>query len=277
MIKSYYQDEFQTIYLGDVLEVLSQLKGVDMIFADPPFNIGKPYGGNSDSDRKNEREYKDWTQRWVEGCWSSLVPTASFYLMTLSKHLDWKMPLMAKYGKFINLIIWHMSSAGLPKRAFHSLYQPIMLYGKTDKYIFNKYAQTFDSGQRGWHQGAEGEHRGGLGDSWEDITKVWAGSTHHPEAMLALDSNKKEHPCQMPEALALRAVLFSTNKGGIVLDPFCGSGTVARAAKRTGRRFIGIDCVERYCEMTVNTCLQDITDVGEEAPKPAAAEQETFL
>jgi DNA modification methylase len=59
-----------------------------------------------------------------------------------------------------------------------------------------------------------------------------------------------------------------------LLDPFLGSGTVARAAKKLRRKFIGIDRVERYCEMTVNSCMQETFEVED---VPVVVEQEAFI
>ena len=252
MIKPYFQDEWQTIYCGDVLEVLPQIERVDMVFADPPFNMSKNYGGNVKGDQMSDADYRKWCARWMELCWNIIVPTGSFYLMTVPKHVEWKMPIMSKYGLMINLIIWRSGNIRLPGRALLGAYQPIMLYGKSGEFITNR-------------------QKGESTDFWDIqvITGVQA------EAIKAeRGSHRKEHPCQMPVEIGERAIKFSTNKDMIVLDPFMGSGTIARAAKRLRRKFIGIDRVERYCEMAVHTCMQETFEIEE---VPDKIEQETFL
>jgi len=126
------------IICGDCLEVMKAWPDgcADLVFADPPFNIGKKY---TKGDKR--ADYKEWCGLWIRECWRLLKDTGSFYLMTIPRHLDWKLPLLARKGIFINLIKWRNVSASHNKRSFWGEYQPIALYGKTDKYIFNTYAQ----------------------------------------------------------------------------------------------------------------------------------------
>ena len=258
-MKPYYEDSAVTIYHGDCRDILPQLPKVDLVFADPPFNVGKPYGN---SDRRDD--FREWCASWIGQCWDSLLPTGSFYFMTLTRHLEWQMPLMAKQGKFINLISWRNVSANHSKRQFWGEYQPIMLYGKTEDYIFNTYAQTEETGMRRWG-GYSTEYKGQLKDRWDDITFVYAGSIHHAEAILKPQTNEKEHPCQMPEGLVGRAILFSTNQDTLALDPFMGSGTTLRAAKDLGRKAIGIEIEERYCEIAAKRMSQTVFALATES------------
>lgn len=231
------------IVQGDCLDVLAQMpdESMDLVFADPPFNVGKQYG-HSD----NRKDYQMWCSEWIKECWRLLKPTGSFYLMTLPRYLEWKMPLMAKYGLFINLISWrNVASCNKRKRQFWNEYQPILLYAKSENYIFNTYAEIQDSGMRRWG-GYKTEFKGQMKDRWDDIPFVYAGSIKHKEAILKPGTRSKAHPCQMPEGLARRAILFSTNEGDIVLDPMMGSGTVALVAKRMGSHYIGIEISEAY-------------------------------
>lgn len=252
-MKPYYQDSAVTIYHGDCRDILPSLPKVDLVFADPPFNVGKNYGDTSDK----RGDFREWSAEWIGGCWGLLLPTASFYFMTLTRHLEWQMPLMAKGGQFINLISWRNMAGVGSKRSFWNEYQPIMLYGKSEDYIFNTYAATDDSGFRRWG-GYSTEHKGQLRDRWDDITFVYAGSIHHAEAILKPQTNEKEHPCQMPEGLVRRAIMFSTNEDALILDPFMGSGTTLRAAKDLGRKAIGIEIEEKYCAIAAQRMMQSV-------------------
>jgi site-specific DNA-methyltransferase (adenine-specific) len=249
---SYPEDFIDKIICGDALEILKKMpaNSVDLVFADPPFNVGKAYKDKRD-------DYRLWCRRWIGLCFRLLKPTGSFYLMTLSKHLEWKMPLMAIHGKFINLITWRNVSASHGKRSFWLEYQPIMLYGKTDEYIFNTYAQVdmdpverYRKFNRKRWGGYSTEYKGQLKDRWDNIPFVYAGSIKHKEAVLEKGTNKKAHPCQMPVTLAERAILFSTNEGDRVLDPFVGSGSTAIAAIRTDRHYTGIDLEQKFVDLT---------------------------
>ena len=86
-----------TFYGSDCLEALHYIpsESVDLVFADPPFNVGIKYKGYKD----NSGTYREWCADWIAECFRVLKPTGSFYLMTIDRHLEWKMPIMAKYGQ----------------------------------------------------------------------------------------------------------------------------------------------------------------------------------
>lgn len=234
--------------LGAMPDIPDQ--SVDLVFADPPFNVGKAY---SDS----RSDYRTWCSRWIAECFRVLRDTGSFYCMTLCRHLEWQLPIMAQHGIFINLISWRNVSAAHDRRRFWNEYQPIMLYGKSAHYKFNRYAEIEDSGQRRWG-GYSTEYRGQLKDRWSDIPFVYAGSISHQEAVLKPGTNSKAHPCQMPEGIAARAIRFSTDEGDLVLDPFVGSGTTAVVAKKLGRRFVGIELEPRFIRIAEDRFAADL-------------------
>jgi DNA modification methylase len=223
-MKPYYEDSAVQIFHGDCRDILPSLPEVDLIFADPPFNVGKGYEGFVDK----IDNYKEWCADWVEKGWNLLWKRGSFYFMTLTRYLEWQMPLMAQRGSFVNLIAWRNVSACHGKRAFWPEYQPIMIYAKSEDYVFNTYAQVDPNGMHRWG-GYSTEYKGQFKDRWDDIPFVYAGSIRHGEAIMKFQTNEKAHPCQMPEGLARRAILFSTismvNGESLVLDPFLGSGT----------------------------------------------------
>jgi len=242
-MKPYYETELGVLYHGDCLDIMPHLESesVDLVFNDCPFNVNKSY-------QDKRLDYEGWCASWISQCFRVLKMTGSFYLMTLSKHLEWKMPIMAKHGVFINLIPWKNTTASSCERSFWLEYQPIMFYGKANEYKFNRYAEVNSGGQRRWG-GYSTEYKGQMKDIWDDIPFVYSGSIKHPEAILLPGTNKKAHECQMPSALARRAALFSTDKKDVVLDIFMGSGSTAVACEQTERRWIGIEIEEKYCEI----------------------------
>ncbi len=235
----------------DCLEFLKEIETgtIDMVFADPPFNVGMKYRGYKDK----SDNYREWCDEWISECFGVLKNTGTFYLMTIDRHLEWKMPLMAKYGVFINLVKWRNVSAIHDKRRFWTSTQLIMVYGKTDSYIFNTYAQTRspDEMMKSWNTSRSNKMKGQLLDYWDDIPFVYAGCIKHREAILEPGTNQKAHCCQMPEMLPGRALLFSTNEGDTVLDPFSGSGTTAVACKKLKRSFIGCEISEEYFKLSL--------------------------
>jgi len=254
-MKPYYQDKWVTIYHADCREVLPDLPKVDLIFADPPFNVGKKYGETTD----NRSDYYEWCEAWIAECFDVLNNTGSLYLMTIPRHLEKLYPMLASYGVFINEIHWRNVSACHSKRGFWNTYQPILFYGKTKEYKFNTYAQVRKNMNRWteWFTGAKGQ----MQDYWDDIPFIYAGSIRHKEAIMKPLTNKKVHPCQMPTELAARAIMFSSEEGDTVLDPFMGIGTVPFTARKLNRKSIGIEIEERYCEIAARRCSQEVMEL----------------
>ena len=84
-----------------------------------------------------------------------------------------------------------------------------------------------------------------VSDLWTDIHRI-----RH-------NLRRDEHPCQLPEPLLERLILMTTDEGDIVLDPFVGTGTTSIAAKKMGRKYIGIDINNKYVEIS-NRKLHDV-------------------
>ncbi len=158
---------------------------------------------------------------------------------------------MEKHGVFINKVEWRNVSAFHGKRGFWSSTQPIAVFGKTDKYKFNTYAQRRKIEWLRWG-GYSTKAQGQLLDYWDDIAFVYAGSVAHPEAILRPGTNQKVHPTQMPVNLAARCILFSTDTGDSVLDPFSGSGTTGAACIKLGRHFVGIERESEYVKLALD-------------------------
>lgn len=243
--------------MGDCLDVMHEIESgsVDVVFADPPFNVGKKYG-NGHSDKR--ADYYAWCEQWIEECFRVLKDTGTIYLMTIPKHLGKLYPMLDARGVFINHINWRNVSAARHPRSFWNESQPILMYGKSDGYVFNQYAQTrkIDPKNLRWG-GYSTEARGQMLDYWNDIPFVYAGSIHHPEAMLKPGTNKKEHPCQMPIALIERAILFSSNAGDTILEPFCGLAAGAVSAWRNERNYIGIDQSQEYLDLAAKRLAEE--------------------
>jgi DNA modification methylase len=237
--------------LGDCLDVMGEMESesVDLVFCDSPFNLKKVYGGKKNSDDMPESEYYAWCEKWITECFRLLKPTGTIYLMTVPKHLWKMMPMLQERGVFINQVIWRNVTAEHSRRKFWISYQPILVYGKTKDYTFNVYAQVrdIDTLQLRWG-GYSGQPRGILLDYWDDIPLVYAGSVHHPEAIMKPGTNSKLHTAQMPIDLIKRPILFSTNPGDLVLEPFAGLAAGAVACLDTNRRYIGIEKEKVYLD-----------------------------
>jgi len=240
----------ETLRQGEALEIMRSLesKSVDMIFADPPFNIGKKYGGKSSND--NRIDYYEWCADWIAEGFRLLKTTGTFYLMTIARHIFRMGYEMEKHGVFVNKIEWRNVSASRAKKQFWPATQSIAVFGKTEDYKFHTYAQTRKISKENLRWGGyTTEPKGQLLDYWDDIPFVYAGSVTHPEAILKSGTKKKAHPAQMPINLVARCILFSTDECDTVLDPFNGSGTTGEACIKFNRGFIGIERESEYIQM----------------------------
>ncbi|MCI0554064.1 MAG: site-specific DNA-methyltransferase [Anaerolineae bacterium] len=186
--------------------------------------------------------------------------------MTLTRHVEAMMMTLSRLGAvFVNVIVWPNQSQAASERTYWYGYQPILFYGKSEAYKFYPMASSRPPEKERWTYKGYG-FRGRISDIWHDITKIYAGSIQHEEAVMKAGSNghrsnEKAHVAQMPLGLPSRAIVFSTEFGDIVLDPFLGSGTTLRAAINLGRKGIGIEISEEYCQLAVDRLAQKVLEI----------------
>lgn len=222
---------------------------IDMVFADPPFNVGKDYGQKHIDARD---DYEAWCAAWIEECFRVLAHTGTFYLKTLPRHLVFLLPLMSQWGIFVDVIIWKITSLHSANRRQVRMYEAILQYGKTPGYKFNKYAERvvrqniFPAATRKKKPRLTKPYLGRVGNIWNDIKGLAAGALVSRETILRPGTKRKANPCQTPIALVKRAIVFSTDPRDVILDPFCGTGTTAIAALETDRQYICVDISQEY-------------------------------
>ena len=231
---AYYKDEFTTLYHGDCLELLPSISNVALVIADPPYSFGL---GSS-------IEHK-------AGSWHDLMNNSTFYMRWLAEcrratitqqgavwvFNSWRsFPTLARAAadlkwRIESLLVWDKDwiAAGGPK-GLRPSYELVALFCQAGFAMPNR----------------------GLPDIW---THPWGAV------------KPTGHPAEKPLALCERLVKESGKEGGTVLDPFAGSGTTLLAAKNAGRRAIGIEADERFCEMAVlrlNQGVLPFSKIGEE-------------
>ncbi len=231
------------LYCGDAVELLATWPAdcVDLIFADPPFNIGYVYDKYRD-DRPDE-EYLEWSRAWMRACQRVLKPTGSFYIAIGDEFAADIRLIGRELGLYLrNWIIWHYTFGQSTQTKFARSHTHIFYFVRDPRrFTFNDRLLRFPSARHTEYQDLRANPLGRLPDDvWDEFPRVCG--TFKERAGL--------HGCQMPEALLQRIVLASSNPGDVVLDPFVGSGTTAVAAKRTGRRYVGIDLSPQYVALT---------------------------
>lgn len=233
-----------TLHLGDCLEYMHGMADIDLIFADPKFNVGKDYGESVD-DNMPRGEYLAWCKEWLKECYSILRPGGSIYVMNLQENAAHHSVQLEELGANVqNIIAWRETQWVTPKIRYSKGYQAIVFATKPGApHTFNCFADTMPH-DRHWGGKEKYKHPDGarLTDIWQDISRV---KGNFGEA-IKNEFDEKAHPCQMPVKLAERIIKVSSNQGDVIFDPFFGSGTTAEACLNLNRNFIGCEINPDY-------------------------------
>lgn len=237
----------------DIFEVIDFLPSdfVDLLFIDPPYNISKKF--NKISFREMDQfEYIKWLDSWLAKVVRLLKKNASIYICG-----DWKSSSAifvtgSKYFQVQNRITWEREKGRGAKQNWKNCSEDIWFFTNSSDYTFNvnevklrrKVLAPYKDENRkpkDWKQNKDGNFRDTFPSNiWHDISvPFWS----MPE--------NTEHPTQKPEKLLAKIILASTKKDDVVFDPFLGSGTTAVAAKKLGRKYLGIEIDEYYCCLAV--------------------------
>ena len=233
---------------GDSFEFLSLLpeESVDLIIADPPYNLTKSFNGNIFA-KKSSDDYETYTRSWLSMANKILKSSGSIYICC-----DWETSLIigrvaGEFFKIKNRITWQREKGRGSKSNWKNGMEDIWFATKTENYIFNLDAVKIrrkviapyrvDGRPKDWNENFSGNYRDTCPSNfWDDITiPFWS----MPE--------NTAHPTQKPEKLIAKIILASSNPGDIILDPFLGSGTTSVVSKKLGRRYIGIEAEKQYC------------------------------
>jgi site-specific DNA-methyltransferase (adenine-specific) len=250
--------ELDQIMCGDSIKILNDgPEGwVDLVFADPPFNIGFLYHGYDD--RRKTEDYLEFSKQWMQAVYRALKPTGSFYLAIGDAYAaDLCVIARREVGFHMrNWIIWHYTFGQQPKAMFARSHTHILYFTKDSKeFTFNPDAIRVASARQTTYGDARANPKGKLPD---DVWFLRPQETEAPMFDPACDTwnvsrvcgtfKEREgwHGCQMPIAVLDRIIKASSNPGDIVLDPFNGSGTTVVSAAMLGRKYVGIDQSEEY-------------------------------
>jgi len=229
------------IICGDCIEVLGKVRKpfADLIFADPPFNIGYKYDKYYDKVKK--KNYIAWTKEWLSVCKKVLKPHGSFYIAIGDDYAANVKTIADELGLIMrNWIIWHYTFGQQTKRMFARAHTHIFYFVMDNKnFTFNDNAVRVPSDRQLIYNDIRANPKGKMPDDvWGEFSRVCG----------TFKERQGWHPCQMPESLLSRIVAVSSNRGDCVLDPFSGSGTTAAVACQSGRSYVGIEISEEYAE-----------------------------
>jgi len=244
-----YQDLNNKIIHEDALHALKQLPNdsVDLIFADPPYNIGKDFDGLKEN--WEEQEFLEWCYQWITECHRILKSNGTMYLMNSTENMPY-LDIWCRSLFFIrSRIIWSYDSSGVQaKKFFGSLYEPILMMVKNKgKYTFNAKDILVEA-----KTGAKRkliDYRKNPPQPY-NTKKVPGNVWEIPRVRFRMEEYEN-HPTQKPETLLERIIKASSNEGDVVLDPFSGSFTTGKVAKNLGRKFIGIEINLEYVKIGI--------------------------
>ncbi|MBL8865523.1 MAG: site-specific DNA-methyltransferase [Gemmataceae bacterium] len=270
------------VLTGDCLRILAEqpAASVDLAFADPPFNIGYEY--DLYDDRRAREDYLEWTERWLAAVKRVLKPTGSFFVAIGDEYAaEHKVRLDALGFTMRNWIVWHYTFGVNCKKKFNRSHAHIFYYvADPNRFTFNPDPVRVPSARMTTYADRRANPVGKLpDDTWvlrpqeSDVHFQSDADTWYVPRVCGTFKERGEHPCQMPEAVLERIIQVASNPGDLVLDPFAGSGTTLAAAKKLGRRCLGVELSEEYAD-GVRRRLQRI-EFGEPARpvrrKPAVA------
>jgi len=242
--KIYYQDDAVVIYCADNREILPLFpdKAFDLVLTDPPY-------GENQAIWDNEKPPEDiW-----DSLYSLLKDGGVLYYWGFWGHADWVL-FNAKRVGFIPMsrIVWWFQTGRPEKKSYREDTENCWYFSKEQPNTFNAEIalEPYLDDSNYSRYGRDGKHPG----------TVWVESRifhNHPEHV--------KHETQKPLSLFRKIIQVSSNPSDLILDPFLGSGTTAVAAKILGRKCIGIEISEKYCEIAAKRCSQSVMQL--EIPK----------
>lgn len=222
---------------GDAITLLKELpdEAVDLLIADPPYNLGKDYGNNHDL--KSFDEYIAFSREWMSEAKRVLSPTGTMYVFMGVRFISHLYNILSEdlALRFNSWICWHYTQGIGKTKGFSPRHDDILMFSKSKNFKFN-----LDSVRvpQKYYRARNNMRGANPGD-------VWKFSHVHYS-----NPNRQNHPTQKPEGLIERMVLASSNEDDTVLDPFFGSGTTLRVCQQLNRNAIGIELNPDYVEMT---------------------------
>jgi adenine-specific DNA-methyltransferase len=240
-------DKHKIIY-ADALEALKALpdNSVDLIFADPPYNIGKNFNGKVEKWDTDE-SYLEWCYEWLDLCIQKLKPDGSFYVMTATQFMPYFDIHLRKKLTILSRLVWSYDSSGVQaKKYYGSMYEPILFCVKDkNNYTFNTNDILVEA-----KTGAKRK----LIDYRKAVPTVYnsekvPGNVWEFSRVRYRMDEYENHPTQKPISLLERIIKASSNEGDLVLDPFSGTFTTCYVAKELNRNSIGIELQDEYVKI----------------------------
>jgi site-specific DNA-methyltransferase (adenine-specific) len=258
-VQLHYENRSGKLFLGDSLDWMKSLEAgtVDLIFADPPYNVKKADWDHFES----HAQYVSWSHIWIAEAARLLKPTGTIYVCGYSEVLASLLVAVMPMFKGCRWIVWHYKNKANLGGDWGRSHESIIHLRKGKQQVFNidpvrisygahtlKYpdhpqAETSQYGRNGNGKQRENWKPHPLGAKPKDVFDI-------PTTCNGM-GEKTPHPTQKPEELLRKLVLASSNPGDLVLDPFSGAGTTAVVAQQLGRRWLACDKNHQYNDWAI--------------------------
>ena len=249
----FYTHPHGELWVADAAIWLQSLEdeSVDLVFADPPYNIKKAEWDTFES----QQHYVDWSLEWIEQAARVLRPTGTLYICGFSEILaDLKLPA-SRFFAGCHWLVWHYKNKANLGADWGRSHESILHFRKTKDFTFNIDDVRIPYGNHTLkypeHPQAESSQYG----RGRNKDRLWQPNPKgaKPRDVIEIPTTcngmheKTPHPTQKPEELLRKIVLASSNVGDVVIDPFAGSGTTLVVAEQLKRQWRGCDVSLEYC------------------------------
>jgi site-specific DNA-methyltransferase (adenine-specific) len=273
-----------TLHHGDCITGLAQLDPgcVDLVFADPPFNIGYEY--DVYHDKRAAKDYLAWSERWGAQVVRILKPTGAFWLAIGDDYAAELKIMFQRLGLTCrSWVIWYYTFGVNCKKKFSRSHTHLFHFVRdAEQFTFNDEPIRVPSARQLVYADQRADPKGRLpDDTWilrpQDLPDGFQpdeDTWYIPRVCGTFKERAGFHGCQMPERLLGRIIEVSSNPGELVLDPFAGSGSTLIVAKKLGRHYLGYEFSENYHQQVsarlaavkVGQALDGVADPKTSAP-----------
>jgi len=246
------------LFTADSIEWLRCIEdaSIDLVFADPPYNIAK-----ADWDKfESQEKYIEWSLLWIKEASRVLKPTGSLYICGFSEILaDLKHPSM-RYFMGCKWLVWAYKNKANLGNDWGRSHESILHLRKSKDYKINVDSVRVTYGAHTLRYPSHPQAETSQYGNGKRLSDVWTPNPNgaKPKDVFEIPvicngmTEKTKHPTQKPEELLRKILLASSNENDIILDPFSGSGTSLVVAEQLGRKWIGCDINDEYNDWAVD-------------------------
>ena len=244
---------------------------VDLVIADPPYNLDKDFGVWKESEHRSE--WLSWTASWLAECDRAMAVGANIFVYGIHRHLCWVQCMMYDMGlTYQRQIIWNYENGFAGYKTLAAHYEPILWFSKGPLKTYHTIREPYKSADR-------------LKYPVTKNGKVWSP---HPDGRLAGDvwkfavlagrrfrDERVDHPTQKPLSISTRIVRHFSNEGDVVLVPFVGSGSECVASYQSNRRFVGFEINPAYVQLANQRLSNAQKALADHKQRPDAGQEST--